>query len=80
MCLKCGTKKPLADFYSSHGKYLDSNCKVCGDKTGTITIDRETGEVCVRAKGSRRVYRMMLGSLATMVCIADLKTVVRDSK
>ena len=29
LCLKCGTKKPLADFYSSHGKYLDSNCKVC---------------------------------------------------
>lgn len=51
-----------------------------GDKTGTITIDRETGEVCVRAKGSHRVYRTMLGSLATMVCIADLKTVVRDSK
>ena len=37
-------------------------------------------EVCVRAKGSHRVYRTMLGSLATMVCIADLKTVVRDSK
>jgi hypothetical protein len=50
-----------------------------GDKAGTLTIDRATGEVCVRAKGSHRVYRTMLGSLATMVCIADLKTVVRDN-
>jgi hypothetical protein len=39
---------------------------------------RDTGEVTVRVKGSRRVYTSMLGSLATMVCIADLKSVVRE--
>lgn len=60
--------------FKVHGK-LDG---AGGNKLGTMTIDRETGEVVVRPKGSRTVYRSTLGSLATMVCVVDLKTVVRD--
>jgi hypothetical protein len=49
-----------------------------GDRTGTLTIDRDTGEVTVRPKGSHRTYTTMLGSLATMVCIAELRSVVKE--
>jgi len=50
-----------------------------GNKPGTLTIDRETGEVIVRPKGSRTVYKSTLGSIATMVCVVDLKTTVREN-
>lgn len=39
-----------------------------GDKEGTFSIDRETGVVTVRPKGSRLVYQTTIGRLATWVC------------
>jgi hypothetical protein len=38
------------------------------DKEGTVTIDRDTGVVLVRPKGSRTTYETTLGRLATWVC------------
>lgn len=39
-----------------------------GDKDGTFTIDRESGIVTVRPKGSRTTYQTTIGRLATWVC------------
>jgi hypothetical protein len=39
-----------------------------GDKDGTIKVDRETGKVTVRVRGSRTVYETTIGRVATLVC------------
>jgi hypothetical protein len=50
-----------------------------GNKPGTMTIDRATGEVRVRPKGSRQVYLSNVNELATLVCVMDLKRAVREA-
>jgi hypothetical protein len=39
-----------------------------GMKDGTFEIDRETGNVVVRPKGSRTTFHVPLSSLATWAC------------
>lgn len=39
-----------------------------GMKDGTITINRETGEVVVRQLRARRAYHSSLRAIANMVC------------
>lgn len=51
-----------------------------GMKTGTLSIDRATGEVIVRPKGSRTVYRSTLAVFATWVCVAELKAAMPWSR
>lgn len=51
-----------------------------GNKRGTFTINRETNEVRVRPLGSHREYTTTLDELATLVCVLNLKAVVREEK
>ena len=39
-----------------------------GERVGTVSIDRESGKVTVRPKGSRTVYETSLNRLADHVC------------
>lgn len=38
------------------------------EKEGTVTIDRDSGRVVVRPKGSRTTYETTLSRLATWAC------------
>ena len=38
------------------------------EKEGTLTIDRESGKVEVRPRGSRRTYEVTLSRMANWIC------------
>ncbi len=51
-----------------------------GLNRGIVTIDRESGEVAVRAHGRRRRYTSTLAILATMICRMQIMSELRDKK
>lgn len=51
-----------------------------GLQRGIVEIDRETGEITVRAHKRRRRYTSTLGVVATMVCQAVILAELREKK
>jgi hypothetical protein len=47
---------------------------------GTVSIDRETGMISVRPRGSRRTYDMPLSTVATLICKAIIIDDVKQKK
>jgi hypothetical protein len=47
---------------------------------GTLFIDRKTGKVTVRRKGSRTTYETTVGMLATWVCRYTMGIRPKDAK
>jgi hypothetical protein len=49
-------------------------------QAGTVTVDREAGIMAVRPLRKRRVYRLPLGDVATMVCQVCMRADVREKR
>jgi hypothetical protein len=51
-----------------------------GRRRGTVTIDRETGDVVVRPLRSHRTYMMPLASVATWICVTNIEHELYEKK